>query len=67
MCQLLDDKVYHLPETCIFILEELRDSKEKSSSFIGRESLSGVEEKSNLGKEDSTSSGLYGGRVEQSC
>ena len=67
MRQLLDDEVYHLPQTGIFILEELRDSEEEGSGFIGGEALSGVKEEGDLGEEYSTSSGLYGRRVEQSC
>lgn len=50
VCQLLDDKVHHLPQAGIFVLEELRDTEEKGRSFIGREFLSRVEEESNLGK-----------------
>lgn len=42
MRQLLDDKVNHLPQTGIFILKQLRDTKEKSSGFIRREFLASV-------------------------
>jgi hypothetical protein len=56
-----------LPQTGIFILEELRDSEEEGGGFIGGEPLSCVEEEGNLSKEDSTSSRLYWRRVEQSC
>jgi len=55
---LLDDKVDHLSETGIFVLEQLRDSEEKGRSFVGRELLAGVEQQSDLGQEDATSSRL---------
>lgn len=40
--ELLDDKVDHLTEAGIFILEELRDAEEEGRRFIGREVLAGV-------------------------
>lgn len=42
MRQFLNDKVDHLPQAGIFILEQLRDTKEKGSGFVGREFLAGV-------------------------
>lgn len=66
MGQLLDDKVDHLSQAGIFVLEELRDAEEEGGGFVGRELLAGVEEEGDLGQEDPTSSRLYGRAVEQS-
>lgn len=65
--QLLDDEVDHLSEAGILVLEELRDAEEKGGGFIGWELLPSIEEKSNLGEEDSTSSRLNGAFVEYAC
>lgn len=40
--QLLDDKVYHLPQAGIFVLEELRDTEEESGGFVCRELLARI-------------------------
>lgn len=48
----------------IFVLEQLRDAEEQGRGFISRELLAGIEEKSNLGEEDSTSPRENGGGVE---
>lgn len=58
--ELLDDKVHHLAQAGIFVLEELGDSKEESSGLILREHLASVEQESNLCEENSASSGLNG-------
>lgn len=65
--QLLDDKVDHLAETGILVLEQLRDTEEEGCSFVRGELLSRVEQKGDLGEEDATSSRLDRGAVEQSC
>jgi hypothetical protein len=67
MRQLLDGKVHHLPKAGIFILEELRDAEEQGRRFVGGESFTGVQEQGDFREQDSTSSGLYGRRIEQSC
>jgi hypothetical protein len=67
MRQLLDGKVDHLSKAGIFILEELRDAEEQGGGFIGGESFTGVQEQGDFGEEDSTSSRLYRGRIEQTC
>lgn len=64
MRQLLDDEVDHLPQTGIFVLEELGDSKEEGGGFIGRELLPSIEEKGDLCEEDATSSRLNGRGIE---
>jgi hypothetical protein len=46
--ELFDDQVHHLPKAGIFILEELRDAKEKAGGFVGRELFSRVNEESDL-------------------
>lgn len=65
--ELLDDKVDHLPQAGILVLEKLRNAEEKSSGFIRRELLPGVEEKRNLGEEDTASSWLDRGAAEETC
>lgn len=64
MSQLLDDKVDHLSQAGIFILEQLRDTEEEGRRFVRGELLARVEQKGNLGKEDSASSRLDWGAVE---
>lgn len=64
MSQLLDDKVDHLSQAGIFILEQLRDTEEEGRRFVRWELLARVEQKGNLGKEDSASSRLDWGAVE---
>jgi hypothetical protein len=59
--------VHHLSEAGIFVLEQLGDAEEEGGGFIGRELLPGVEEKSNLGEQDSASSRLDGALVEYTC
>lgn len=63
--QLFDDKVDHLSQAGIFVLEELRDAKEQGGSFVGRELLARVEEEGDFGKENSTFSRLYGRAIKQ--
>lgn len=64
--QLLDHQVDHLAETGILVLEELRDAEEERRGLVGRELLARVEEESDLGEEDSASSRLDRGAVEES-
>lgn len=64
--QLLDDKVDHLSQASILVLEQLRDAEEERRSFIGRELVARVEEEGDFGKEDSASSRLDRGAIEQS-
>lgn len=47
--ELLDDKVDHLSEAGIFVLEEFGDSEEESGCFSGREGFASVEEQGDLG------------------
>jgi hypothetical protein len=46
--QLLDDKVDHLAEGGILVLEQLGDAEEEVGGFPGRELLTGEEEKGDL-------------------
>lgn len=46
--QLLNDQVDHLTEACIFVLEQLRDAKEKGRRLGAWELLAGVEEEGDL-------------------
>lgn len=62
--QLLDDKVDHLAEARIFVLEQLRDAEEEGGGFGGGESLARVEEEGNLGQQNATSSRLDGRAIE---
>jgi len=48
ICQLFDDKVDHLPKGGILVLEELRDTEEKSGGLVGRELLAGKQKQSDL-------------------
>jgi hypothetical protein len=65
--KLLDNKVNHLSETGILVLEELGDTKEEGCSFVGGKLLSGVQKESDLCEENATSSRLDRGAVEESC
>lgn len=65
--ELLDNKVNHLSETGILVLEELGDAEEEGCSFVCRELLSGVEKEGDLCEENATSSRLDRGAVEESC
>lgn len=65
--QFLDDKVDHLAQTGIFVLEELRNAEEQGGGFVGGELLAGVEQEGDLGEQDATSSWLYRGAVEETC
>ena len=65
--KLLDDKVDHLAEAGILVLEELRDTEKEGCSFVCRELLSCVEKKGDLCEENATSSRLDRGAVEESC
>lgn len=65
--KLLDDKVDHLAEGGILVLEQLGDAKEEGGSFVGRELFTRVEEEGDLCEENATSSRLDRGRVEESC
>lgn len=47
--QLLDDQEHHLPQTSIFVLEELRDAEEERGGLLRGEGLSSVKEQGNLG------------------
>lgn len=62
--QLLDDQIHHLPETGIFVLEQLRDSEEEGCGFVGRKLLACKEEEGDLGQEDTASSRRDGRGVE---
>lgn len=63
--QLLDDKVYHLSQGGIFVLEQLRDAEEEGGGFVGGELFARVDEEGDLGQEDSALSGLDGRDVEE--
>lgn len=63
--QFLDNKVDHLSQAGIFVLEELRDAEEQGSGFVRRELLARVKKKGNLGQEDSAFPRLYRRAVEQ--
>ncbi|KAI6775225.1 hypothetical protein HG530_001983 [Fusarium avenaceum] len=65
--ELLNDKVDHLSEAGILVLEELGDAEEEGGGFVGRELLPCVEEESDLCEENATSSRLDRGAVEESC
>ena len=54
--QLLDNKVHHLAEGLIFVLEELGDAEEEGGGFVGGEFLAGLEEEGDFGEQDATSS-----------
>ena len=63
--ELLDDEVNHLAQAGILVLEELRDAEEERGRLSGGELLARVEEEGDLGEEDTASSRLDGGDVEE--
>jgi len=62
--ELLDDKVDHLSERSIFVLEQLADAEEEGGGFVGWELLASKEEERDLGEENSAFPRRYGGCVE---
>jgi hypothetical protein len=66
--QLLDDKVDHLAEGGIFVLEQLGDTEEEVGGFPRRELFAGEEKQSDLGEQNAASSGRHRRGVEDaSC
>ena len=49
--QLLDDKVHHLAEGGILVLEELRYTEEECCSFLSSPALTGEEQQCELGQD----------------
>lgn len=55
--QLFDDKVDHLPERGILVLEQFADSEEEGGGLVGGKLLAGEEEERDLGEEDAAFTG----------